>query len=262
MKKIITVLRPIDSPWPAMRISTFIAKKNSAAIHLVFLTSSSKDVDYNYPFPNDLSTVDDISGDQQISESNQGLIEDKLELFKQECQSVGIDLSFEKNISIEELARQTADADLLVADEGGDFLPDILNHIQCPAFLAAFDQLPERSVLMFNNDENSRYAIESFSNLLTGLADLPTILLSINPKEENILKEYANQLKTNFPGISIKSLNGKVKNEMEKFLSGLPGHVLVVMGGFDRSEISEFFHESLAKKVIRDKKYSLFIAHK
>ena len=180
----------------------------------------------------------------------------------QECQSGGIDLSFEKNISIEELCKQTSDADLLVADESSDFLPDILHDIQCPAFLAAFDHLPERTVLMFNNAENSRFVIESFSNLLTGLTNLPTILLSINPKEEKPVNDYANQLKTKFPEVSIKYLNGKVKKEMEHFLSELPGHVLVVMGGFDRSEISEFFHESLAKTVIRDKKYSVFIAHK
>ncbi|MGN6247429.1 MAG: hypothetical protein ACTHNG_03685 [Ginsengibacter sp.] len=262
MKKIITVLRPIDSPWPAMRISTFIAKKNSAAIHLVFLSTSSEDVDYNYPFPNDLSTVDDFTGDQQISESNQGLIEDKLELFKQECQSGGIDLSFEKNISIEEFCSKTEDADLLVANETADFLPDVLHDIQCPAFLAAFDHLPERSVLMFNNSENSKLAIESFSALLNVFTNLPSILLSINPKEETAVEDYANQLQGRFPDISTKFLQGKVKKEMEHFLSELPGHILVVMGAFDRSEISEFFHESLAKTVIRDKKYSLFIAHK
>lgn len=263
MKKIITALAPIDTPWPAMRISTQLAKNHSAEIHLVFLTLPGADVDYTYPYPNDLPIAEDFADGKIISESNRELITDKLNLFKQECESAGINLSFERNISIEKLIKESANSDILVADEGADFLSKILPHLQCPAFLAGDDHLPEKVVLMFNNSDSSKFAIEKYSDLLSEFKDLPTFLLSINPKDENVNQNYVQQnLNSRFSDISMKSLTGKVEKQMEHFLSELPGHILVVMGAFGRSEISRFFHESLADTVMRDKTVSLFIAHK
>ena len=164
MKKIVTALAPIDTPWPAMKISTRVAKNHSAEIHLVFLSSAGDDVDYNYPYPNDLSLAEDLPVGKLISESNQELIEDKLDLFKQECGSAGINLSFEKNISVEMLIKETDDADILVADEGANFLSDILPNLHCPAFIAGDDHLPEKVVLLFNNSDNSKFAIEKYGS--------------------------------------------------------------------------------------------------
>ena len=99
--------------------------------------------------------------------------------------------------------------------------------------------------------------------LLPEFKDIPTLLLSINPKDEVENKKYLQQnLNDLFNDISIKSLTGKVEKEMERFLSELPGNILVVMGAFGRSEISRFFHESLANIVMKDRRVSLFIAHK
>lgn len=263
MKKIITALAPIDTPWPAMRIATQLAKNHSAEIHLVFLTLPEEDVDYSYPYPNDLPIAEDFPDGKIISESNQELINDKLNLFKQECESAGINLSFERNISVEKLVKETSNADLLVADEGADFLSKILPHLHCPAFIAGDDHLPERVVLMFNNSDSSKFAIEKYSNLLSEFKDLPTFLLSINPKDENGNQSYVQKnLSDTLSDISIRSLTGKVEKQMENFLSELPGHILVVIGAFGRSEISRFFHESLANTVMKEQKVSLFIAHK
>jgi len=262
MKKIITALAPIDTPWPSMRISTQLAANHSAEIHLVFSTLPGEDVDYSYPYPNDLPIAEDFSDGRLISESNQELIKDKLSLFKQECESAGINLSFERNISVEKLIKESANADILVADEAADFLSKILTHLHCPAFIAADDHLPEKVVLMFNDSDSSKFAIEKYSDLLPEFKDLPTFLLSINPKDENANQSYVQKNPgTTFSDISIKSLTGKVEKQMQHFLSDLPGHILVVMGAFGRSQISRFFHESLADTVMRNKKVSLFIAH-
>lgn len=262
MKKIITALSPIDTPWPAMRISTQLAAKHSADIHLVFLTLPGEDIDYSYPYPNDLPVAEDFSDGKMISESNQELIKDKLNLFKQECESSVINLSFERNISVEKLIKESSNTDVLIADEGADFLSKILPHLQCPAFLAADDHLPEKVVLMFNNSDSSKLAIEKYSDLLPEFKNLPTFLLSINPKDENEIQNYVQKnLNDTYTNISTKSLTGKVDKQMEDFLSELPGHILVVIGSFGRSEISRFFHESLANTIIKDKTVSLFIAH-
>jgi len=263
MKKIVTVLAPIDTPWPAMRISTQLARNHSAEIHLVFLILPGEDVDYAYAFPNDLPIAQDFFDGKIISESNLELIKDKLNLFKQECESAGINLSFERNISVEQLIKQTANADLLVADKGADFVSKILPHVHCPAFIAADDHLPEKAVLMFNNSDSSKFAIEKYSDLLPEFKNLPTFLLTINPKYENEIQSYMQKdLRGAFNNISVRSLSGKVEIQIDHFLSELPGHILVVLGAFGRSEISRFFHKSLADTVWKDKTVSLFIAHK
>ena len=263
MKKILTVLSPMDSPWRAMRISTQVAKNHSAEIHLVFLILPDEDVDYNYRFPNDLSIAEDFPDGKIISESNRQLIEDKINLFKQECNSSEMRLTFKKNISVDELLDQTAEADLLVADEGANFLSKILPNLHCPAFIAADDHLPQKVVLMFNNSDSSKLAIQKYAELLPEFKDLPTFLLSINPKDENENQQYLQtELAGKFSDISLKSLSGNVKEEIDHFLQELPGPVLAVMGAFGRSEFSMFFHESLAKKVMKESQVSLFIAHK
>jgi len=262
MKKIITALSPIDTPWPAMRIATAIARNHSADIHLVFLIIPGEDVDYSYPYPNDLSSAEDFPDGKIISESNRELINDKLDLFKQECETAGINLSFEKNVSVDKLTNDTASADLLIADEGANFLSKILPRLHCPAILAGDDHLPDKVVLLFNNSDSSKFAIEKYTSLLTEFKNLHTFLLSINAKDENATQQYLQEkLVADFSDISIKSRMGKVKQELEDFLSDLPGHVLVVMGAFGRSEISRFFHESLANTVMKEKRVSLFVAH-
>ncbi len=263
MKKIVTALAPIDTPWPAMRISIQFARNHSVEIHLVFLTLPDADLDYMYPYPNDLPLSEDFSDGKMISESNQELIKDKLNLFKQECESAAINLSFERNISVEKLIKESTNADLLIADGGANFLSKILPHLHCPAFIAGDDHIPEKVVLMFNDSDSSKFAIEKYGQLLPEFKDLPTFLLSINPKDENEIQNYVQKnLNDTYTNISTKSLTGKVEKEMENFLSELTGHILVVIGAFGRSEISRFFHESLANIVMRDKKVSLFIAHK
>ncbi len=262
MKKIIIALAPIDSILRVTTIATEIAKNHSADIHLVFLSLPTEKLDYGYPFPNDLSSAEDFPDGKNITDSNEQLIEDKLKLFKEECASAQISFSFEKNISLEQLIKETTDADLLVADRSADFLPKVLPHLHCPAFIAAEDHLPEKVVLMFKNSASSKFAIENYISLLPEFKNFTTWLLSINPDDEKENGDYLTNLKSSFTDISMKSLHGKVEKETEHFLSEISGHILVIMGSFGRSEISRFFHESLANSVMEEKGVSLFIAHK
>ncbi len=262
MKKILTVLSPIDTPWPAMKIATQVAKNHVAEIHLAFLSLPGNDLDYNYPFPNDLSSAEDFPDGKIISESNMQLIEDKLDLFKNECASANISLSFEKSISVNQLIDKTSTADLLVADGSADYLSQILPDLHCPVFIAADDHLPEKAVLMFNNSDSSRFAIDKYIALLPEFKDLPTSLLSINPGDKDENKIFLENVKSSFTDISSKSLDGNAGQVTEDFLTALNGHILVVMGAFGRSAVSRFFHKSLAESVMKEKNVSLFIAHK
>lgn len=261
MKKIVAALDPMDNPWPVITFATHFAKNDGASLHLVFLTLP-EDVDYNYPFPNDLSAAEDFSDRQNITDSNAQLIEDNIRLFKQECESSQIIFISEKNISVEELIKKTEDADILVADEGTGFLKKVLSHIHCPALIAGEDHLPEKVVLMFNNSDNSKFAIESYLSLLTQFQNLPTYLFSINPDDEKENENYLNNLKSSFADISLNVLHGNEEKQMENFMSGMSGNILVIMGAFGRNEISRFFHKSLANSVMKEKRISLFVAHK
>ena len=220
MKNILVALDPINTPWPVITFATHFAKNNGASVHLVFL-SLPEDVNYNYPFPNDLSAAEDFTNKKNISDSNAQLTEDKIQLFKQECESSQISFSFEKNISVEELIKKTGNADILITDAEADFLPKVLPHLHCPALIAGEDHLPQKAVLLFNNSNNSKWAIESYSSLLPQFQNLPTYLLSINPDNEKENVNYLNNLKSSFADISLKSLHGNVENQIADFLNDL-----------------------------------------
>ena len=260
MKKIIAALDPMDNPWPVITFAVHLARNNATAIQLVFL-ALPEGVDYDYPFPNDLSAAEDYFGAQSISGSNAQLIEDKTRLFKYESETAQINFIAEKGITVTDLIKKSQDAGILVADRGASFLAKVLPHLSCPALIAGEDHLPEKVILLFNGTHKSQIAIESYLTLKTQFQNLPTYLISINPGEERENENYLDKLKPFFSDISYKALHGNEQKQLDNFLSGLSGSILVIMGAFGRSEISGFFHKSLTNAGQNEKGVSLLIYH-
>jgi hypothetical protein len=265
MKKILTAFYSSVTPVHIIAFAVQFARQNSAAIHAVYLSESREPINSDYPFPNDLSMAEDFSEKKDISDEDNKLIEDNIKAFKKECELNGITFSFQKNFSIDELIDQTTDSDLLIIDSEGDFMQKILKNIHCPALITSTNEVPQKVILMADNSTSSKLAIEAYILLFPEYLRLTTSFVSINPqqKDEKEMKIYFKEkLQSHFPDLTFQKLDGKVKNEFENFLNQIAVPVLVVMGAFGRSSLSEFFHPSLAKTALKQKKVSLFIAHK
>jgi len=264
MKKIVTVFYAIDTPWHVINFATWFAKEQSAVIHAVFLKADKENFNADYPFPNDLSITEPDTA-ERISDSNNELIDKNILLFKEECELGRIPFSARKNLSVQQLIDETADADLMVADSRSDLLEKVLPRIHCPAFLASEDELPQKVVLMYYNSTSAKLAIEAYLSLLPQFKNLPAYLVSINPEKagEKEMEIYIKEkLQPHFTNLILKTLHGNREQEMKNFLSELQGHIVVVMGAFGRSALSGFFHQSLANVALGEKNISLFIAHK
>ncbi len=264
MKKIIVAFTLLDTPWSVLAFATKFATLHSAHIHAIFLRSGKEKTNSQYPFPNDLSITEEYSG-KNISTSDKEIIENNIKILKDECNSVGIHFTADKDVSISQLIENTWDADLLIVDSKFRLLENVLPHIHCPAFLVSNGEIPQASVLMYNASVSSQFAVERYISLLPEFKNLPTYMLSVNSEKSNSTaneKYFEEKLQPHFKDPALKILHGNAANEMKNFIDGLPGHIIVVMGAFGRSAVSMFFHQSLANSFLDKNKVSLFIAHK
>ena len=264
MKKILIAFSLDVAPWHVITFAIKFAKQNSAAIHAVYLSKKRDRINSDYPFPNDLSMAEDLSKEKDIFDENNQLIDDNLKAFKNECELNGVNFSTEKNISIKKLIYETADFDLLIGDVNVDFIEKVLTNIQCPALITSTDKMPQTIALMYDNGPSSKLAIETYISLFPEFSNLPTKLLSINPNQEDefeMQRYFQEKLQPHFSNLMLQIEKGNKKRKLENFLDQVAGEVLVVMGGFERSAVSDFFNPSFAKPVLKRKDISLFIAH-
>jgi hypothetical protein len=263
MKKILTAFHPSVTPIHVITFAVRFAKQNSALIHAVYLSESKERVNSDYPFPNDLSITEDVSSAKNISEENSQLIEDYIKVFKNECLLNGITCSIEKDFSVEQLIDKTADSDLLITDSEINFPEEVFSKIHCPAFITSTNEKPQQVILMSDNSFSGKIAIETYISLFPEYLRLTTSFVSVKPQQEDEkeMKIYFKErLQSHFPDLTFQKLDGK--NEFESFLDQIAVPVLIVMGAFGKSSLSEFFHPGLAKTALKEKGVSLFIAHK
>jgi hypothetical protein len=92
---------------------------------------------------------------------------------------------------------------------------------------------------------------------------LPAYLVTVNaPLEVVEHKEFINGVvKKHFPRLEMKQLEGKVTEELDRFILQFPRDAFVVMGAFGRSALSRLFQPSVGKKVWEETGASFFIAH-
>jgi nucleotide-binding universal stress UspA family protein len=265
MKKIITLYDVLNAPWHVLSFAIKIAKENGLPITGYFLEARRAKSDLNYPFPSDMNLTKDKLSDELISHENALLIDDNIQLFRDECETAGIDCEISKNVSVKDVINQRTTGDLIIADTRADFLDEILPKVSCPVCLTSENELPKKLVLMLDEGASGRNAIENFATLFPHLTALPSSVVSINLSEE---EQSANeiyvkhQLQNQFSSLNIISLHGTIERELLKFLNKEQEHTMVVMGAFGRSGVSRFFHDSLANVILHKTRLSLFIVHK
>lgn len=270
MKKILVAINGPFTPQHVISFAINIAKSTSSFLHAFFLNYAFQIVDYNYPFPNDLSLTRNRLTGKNLAEENAELLESNTKIFKDECQAAKVEFQINTNteISLSQLIENSAFCDFIIADGTTNttqyHLVDLLINAHCPVYLVSKnDEQVKNVILAYDGSFSSIKAIKMFSYIFPELKDLPTSLVHISsgkgddmPNEENLRTWLTNH----YSNIQNRILHGNIREELANFINSTPIS-LVVMGAYGRTAISRLFHKSLANTVIQHTKSSLFITH-
>ncbi len=201
-----------------------------------------------------------------------------IRFFVQECarQNVQTETYLDKGEPIQETLFESRFADLLIIDphldfyEGTEQLPshfvkEILAGAECPVLLSpdkfsAFDEV----VFCYDGSASAVFAMKQFTYLLPSFQTKKALLLEVNKtgKEEfgEDHRRIMSWLQAHYPVVHFQALAGRAKDELLSFFFMRAG-LLIVMGSYGRSQLSNFFSHSAAEGLIRTVDLPIFIAH-
>jgi hypothetical protein len=270
MKKLLVAFNATNYSSSLAQFAIAIARESNSVIHAVFLSPSL--VPVTYPFPNDLPLASTglISTVEMIEESEE-LTKADIQLLNEDCTEAGVACTVEhsSSISLEDLIDHSAFSDIILCDAkeeiGGISVRDLLADTHCPVLLVpATVQMPQRTVLCYDESFSSILAMKMYSYLFPEWKDLPSHIISINPKGDNGLQydDYLNDwLPQHFPGIEKQILQGNLQKELVSFVRKNDQRTIVVMGAYGRNAVSRLFHRSLSNVVIEETNALVFIMH-
>lgn len=198
--------------------------------------------------------------------------------FKWACASAGILFSVHRDvcIAIQELKHETMFADLVIINKSESFsfyeekyptrfIKDVLAGVQCPVLIlpTEFKRI-DNIVLLYDGAPSSVYAAKMFSYLLGNLETLPIEVFSVKEAKNNtlfssevLMREFMHR---HFSTVTYTLVTGQAEEEITNHLCQ-KHNTLVVLGAYNRGEVSRWFKPSMAD-VLMDKIDSpLFIAH-
>lgn len=200
--------------------------------------------------------------------------------FEAACQRAGINYSVhrDKLIALQEIKHESMFADLIIISKLETFtkykeklptyfIKELLIDMQCPVLLvpAAYKPL-SKIILLYNGSPAAVYAIKMFSYLFDNLQSIPAEVLTV--KDDNLanlhlpdnklMKEF---MKRHFPKAAYSIQKGDAENTISNYLKNHPENELVVLGAYQRSDLSRFFKSSMADVLMKKLDTPLFIAH-
>lgn len=278
MKKIIAAFDSLKYSESTQKYAIDIARETNAHLVGVFLD------DYSYHS----YRIYEVVANGGISEEQWDMLDEQdretrtasVTKFDEACRHAGLQFSIhrDRNIAIRELLHESIYADLLIIDrkeslstqEGkipSSFMRDLLIDIQCPVLVVPENfHKTEKIVLLYDGSPASVFAIRSFSYLFPALKRLPVEVVTVKPERDDLhvpdnklMREF---MKWHFPDAGYYVLKGSASFQITTYLSHHPLHTLLVMGAYQRSRVSRWFHPSLADTLLENTRGALFIAHK
>ncbi len=177
-----------------------------------------------------------------------------------------------------DLVKQSVYADLLVfsynvffdpetSKPDSTFIYQLLKGCKCPVLILPVDTKSIDNVIFtYDGKESSVFAIRMFSTLFSNsMKDKEVTVLTVTPsaeeeiKNERLLLELVKQHHTN---VGVQLLEGtNISDEIIEFAESV-SNPLLVMGAYGRSHISNLLIPSVAKNILKQSRYPIFIAHK
>jgi nucleotide-binding universal stress UspA family protein len=260
MKKILVLFNGMNAPWHITRFALNMAKENNSEVEVLFL----KDEATSYPYPSDITAVQEDYSAEKEKDDNKSLQERNIELFTGFCKDESVACSFEKNVSLKNLVDFTGDADIVITNSHDDFqkyaLKDILAQAKCPVCLVSLNATQiKTNVLLYDGTDDATHAIETYCNLFPKLCNERNFIVTLNADQAN--KPFSKAVLQKFANLKSISLSGRTEKKLIEFLDEHRQNTMVVMGACGRTAISRLFKPSLSNVIINQTRTSLFIAH-
>jgi len=201
-----------------------------------------------------------------------------IRLFKEECLRRGIrpEVYIDQGEPIREIIFESRFADLVIVDPKvsfynreeplpSHFVKEILAKAECPVLLAPerFETI-EKIVFCYDGSASSVFAIKQLTYLLPQLYDKKAMLLEVSRRSEEEFTESHRRmldwLRSHYRNVYYHSLKGDVKDELFNYFFKKQ-KVLIVIGAYGRSMLSNFFRKSNADVLIRMVDLPIFITH-
>lgn len=217
----------------------------------------------------------------ELDKKDAKMREDSANKFKETCEKAGIRFSIHKNenIAIQELKNESIYADLIIINENETFskskdkpptrfIKDLLGDVQCPVLIVPnkFKRI-EKIVLLYDGAPAAVLALKMFSYVLGNPEDLPVKVFTVKEEKKNeafylpdntLMREF---VKGHFPKAAFTVAKGSAESEIMYYLKNLPKNEVVVLGAYQRSEVSRWFKISMADILMKELSIPLFIAH-
>jgi nucleotide-binding universal stress UspA family protein len=200
--------------------------------------------------------------------------------FQKTCEKEGIRFSIHKNknIAIQELKHESMFADLIIINQSETFtkykellptrfIKDLLGDVQCPVLVVPPVFKPiDKIILLYDGAPAGLHAIKMFSYILGNPQDLPVEVFTVKEQKKQNLHLPDNKLmrefiKRHFPKATFMVAKGDAEIEISNYLRNHSAHELVVLGAYQRSELSRWFKISMADILMKEVNMPLFIAH-
>jgi nucleotide-binding universal stress UspA family protein len=271
MKKILLVYNGETVSEHVTDFGIELSKQTGALLHGVFVSPFPQQIN-QYPFAETAPfAAGGLLDTQQIQREHVRVVKSNMGLFVDSCQEAGVNFTVDDDIetTITELTDHSAFADLVLfsAKEqiGSYSFREIITDTHCPVILVPEKaQMPQRTILCYDESFSSIYAIKMYSYLFPEWQHLPTYLLSINPKGDNGNKfdgYLEDWLPAHFSNIEKIQLEGNLQKELLNYVKKDDKHSMLVMGAFGGNAIARMFHRSLANVVLEETSASVFIIH-
>lgn len=200
--------------------------------------------------------------------------------FKEICEKEGIQFNVHsnKNIAIQELKAESMFADMIIIDQNETFakysealptrfIKELLGNTQCPVMVVPNRFEPINKItLLYDGGPASLYAIKMFSYILGNPDNLPIEVFTVREARKKELylpghKSMREFIKRHFPKAKFITAKGVPETEIVKYLRTHHENEMVVLGAYQRSELSRWFKISMADTLMKNLKMPLFIAH-
>lgn len=198
--------------------------------------------------------------------------------FQKECEKSHAEFSIhrDKNIALPELKHESVFADLIVINKHETFtkyrekpptrfVNNLLADVQSPVLLVpdSFRNI-DNVVLLYDGQPSSLYAIKMFAYLF-GNWQLPVEAFTVNDHMANLRtpdkKLMRTFIKGHFPQATFTVAEGNAKERILKHLKHSNENMLIVLGAYQRTDLSRWFKASMADILMKAFNTSLFIAH-
>ena len=145
-----------------------------------------------------------------------------------------------------------------------EYAEDTLHQAECPVVIIPESfRTPENIILSYDGSSSSVYAIRQFAALLPHLTNLDTLLVYVDPNEDEIPDlSYMEELGArHFNKLTFLYLDVDPKKYFGTWLTDRK-NVMLVTGAQGRSGLSELFRRSFVSDILKEINIPIFIAHR